>query len=131
MGSASRVEAAAAAGFTGIGIWHADLEHTLESMSLPEMRAILAGNGIRNVELEFLTDWFVGGERKAASDGRKRLLLGAAEALAGLGRVHVKVGDFDRTPAPFEQIVESFTGRCVMRRRSVGRWWRLSLWRRR
>ncbi|MFN8470041.1 MAG: sugar phosphate isomerase/epimerase [Caldilineaceae bacterium] len=111
-GFRDRVEAAAAAGFTGIGIWHADLEHTLGGMSLAEMRAILAGNGIHNVELEFLTDWFVGGERKAASDARKRLLLGAAEALAGLGRVHLKVGDFDRTPAPFEQIVESYRVLC-------------------
>jgi sugar phosphate isomerase/epimerase len=111
-GFRDRVETAAATGFTGIGIWHADLEHTLEGMSLPEMRAILAGNGIQNVELEFLTDWFVDGERKAASDVRKRLLLGAAEALAGLGRVHLKVGDFARTAAPFEQIVESYRALC-------------------
>ena len=107
-----RVEGVAAAGFSGIGIWHADLQHTLEGMSLAEMRAILAGNGIRNVELEFLTDWFVRGERKEASDRRKRLLLEAAAAWAGLGRVHVKVGDFARTPAPFEQIVEAFAALC-------------------
>jgi sugar phosphate isomerase/epimerase len=108
-----RVEAAAAAGFTGIGIWHTDLQHTLEGMSPAELRAILANNGIHNVELEFLTDWFVGGERKEASDRRKRLLLDAAEALAGLGRVHVKVGDFARTPAPFEQIVASYQALCA------------------
>lgn len=111
-GLRERVEAAAKAGFTGIGIWHADLAHTLASTSLAEARAILAGNGIRNVELEFLTDWFVGGERKAASDERKRLLLSAAEALAGIGRVHLKVGDFERTPAPFEKIVQSFALLC-------------------
>lgn len=111
-GLRERVEAAAAAGFTGIGIWHTDLEHTLEAMSLAEMRGILAGNGIRNVELEFLTDWFVGGERKAASDRRKRLLLEAGEALAGIGRVHLKVGDFERTAAPFEEIVASFAALC-------------------
>ena len=108
-----RAEAAAAAGFTGIGIWHTDLEHTLAGMSLAELRAILANNGIHNVELEFLTDWFVGGERKEASDRRKRLLLEAAEALAGLGRVHVKVGDFARTAAPFDQIVESYRALCT------------------
>lgn len=129
-GFRERVEAAAEAGFTGIGIWHADLQHTLESMSLAEVRAILAGNGMRNVELEFLTDWFVGGERKAASDGRKRLLLRAAEELAGLGRVHLKVGDFDRTPAPWSRSSNRLR-RCVGRRRNVGRWWRLSLWGRR
>ena len=112
-GFRERVEAAAAAGFAGIGIWHTDLQHTLAGMSFPEMRAILAGNGIRNVELEFLTDWFVGGERKEASDRRKRLLLAAAEALAGLGRVHVKVGDFARTSAPFEQIVAAYRALCA------------------
>ena len=36
-----RVGAAAKAGFTGIGIWHADLEHTLKSNSLRDMRRIL------------------------------------------------------------------------------------------
>lgn len=55
---------------------------------------------------------FVRGERKAAADERKRLLLSAAEELAGVGRVHLKVGDFERTPAPFEEIVQSFALLC-------------------
>ncbi len=93
-GFRERVEAAATAGFTGIGIWHADLEHTLEGMSLPEMRAIFAGNGIRNVELEFLTDWFVGGERKAASDRRKRLLLERGGGTGGAGAGACEGGGF-------------------------------------
>src|SRR5688572_6784727 len=53
----ARVEAAARAGFKGIGIWHTDLEHILIQRTLPEMKSILADNGIQHLELEFLTDW--------------------------------------------------------------------------
>jgi sugar phosphate isomerase/epimerase len=86
-----RVQAAAKAGFRGVGIWHADLDRILESRSLAEMKQIFDDNGITHVELEFLTDWFLEGERKKQSDIQKRKLLRAAEAL---GAHHVKVGDF-------------------------------------
>ena len=36
-----RVEAAAHAGFTGMGFWHADLEHVLQTRSFAEMKRIL------------------------------------------------------------------------------------------
>ena len=85
----SRVESAARAGFKGFGIWHADLEHVLKTRSLREMKQILDDNGILHIELEFLADWFLEGERKRQSDVRKKLLLDAAEAL---GAHHVKVG---------------------------------------
>src|SRR5271157_1632421 len=88
-----RVEAAARAGFSGLGIWHADLDHILERRTLKEMKQILDDNGMKYVEVEFLTDWFLDGERKKQSDIRKRKLLTAAEALQAK---HVKVGDFTR-----------------------------------
>ncbi len=104
-----RVEAAARAGFKGIGIWHTDLEHTLQQRSLPEMKMILDDNGIKYVEVEFLTDWFLEGAKKAASDRRKRLLL---EASAALQAKHVKVGDFDNSVCPMPRIVEAFAALC-------------------
>src|SRR5207237_4336067 len=55
----ARVKAAARAGFTGIGIWHTDLEHICVDRTLGEVKTILDDNGIRHLELEFLTDWFV------------------------------------------------------------------------
>ena len=58
-GLRERAEAASKAGFTGLGIWHADLVHLKERHQLAEMRHILADNGIRHLELEFLTDWFL------------------------------------------------------------------------
>ena len=68
-GLRERAEAASKAGFTGLGIWHADLLHLRERHGLAEMRRILEDNGIRHLELEFLTDWFLPpGERRTASD---------------------------------------------------------------
>jgi sugar phosphate isomerase/epimerase len=104
-----RVESAARAGFTGFGIWHADLEHVLRTRTLKEMKQILDDNGIKHLELEFLTDWFLDGERKRQSDVCKKLLLDAAEAL----RVHhVKVGDFYREATPMPRLIESFAELC-------------------
>lgn len=105
----ARVEAAARAGFKGIGIWHTDLEHILTQRTLPEMKSILANNDIQHLELEFLTDWFLDGARKAESDSRKRRLL---EASAALGAKHVKIGDFYNTPCPMPQIIEAFAALC-------------------
>ena len=87
----ARVESAAAAGFRGLGIWHADLARVLGRYSHAEMRRILDDNGMLHLELEFLFDWFTDGERKANSDDMKKLLLDGA---AALGARHVKVGDF-------------------------------------
>lgn len=104
-----RVEAAAKAGFTGIGIWHTDLEHILYNHTLEDMRIILNDNGIKHLELEFLTDWFLDGARKSESDSRKRRLLEASEALHAK---HIKIGDFYNTACPMPQITESFAALC-------------------
>jgi sugar phosphate isomerase/epimerase len=105
-----RVSAAAEAGFTGFGIWHADLEHTLKSQSLRDMRRILDDHGMMHIELEFLTDWwFQEGPRQAVCEQRKRLLLDAAEALHAH---HIKVGDFLNTPCPMPQLIDSFAALC-------------------
>src|SRR5206468_351497 len=66
-------------------------------------------NGIRHLELEFLTDWFVDGTRKVESDGRKRRLL---EASAALAAKHIKVGDFYNTPARMPRLVDAFAALC-------------------
>jgi sugar phosphate isomerase/epimerase len=104
-----RVEAAAKAGFAGIGIWHTDLEHILLHRTLNEMKLILDDNGMKYLELEFLTDWFLDGARKAESDNRKRRLL---EASAALNARHVKVGDFYSSPYSMPRLIESFAALC-------------------
>jgi sugar phosphate isomerase/epimerase len=105
-----RVESAATAGFTGFGIWHADLEHVLKTRTLREMKQILDDNGIKHLELEFLTDWFLDGERKRQSDVRKQLLLDAAEVLQAH---HLKVGDFYQQTTPMPRLIESFAALCA------------------
>lgn len=105
-----RVEAAAKAGFTGIGIKEADLEHILQRRTLKEMKKILDDNGIRHVELEFITGWFLEGEEKKQSDRIARLLLTAAEALEAR---HIKVGDFDSRTTPMPKLIESFAALCA------------------
>jgi len=109
-----RVEAAARAGFSGIGLWHTDLEHVMAGRSLAEMKSILDANGIRHLELEFLTDWFAHGARKGESDSRRKRLL---EASAALGASHVKVGDFYNTPCTPRQIADAFGALCEEARR--------------
>jgi sugar phosphate isomerase/epimerase len=104
-----RVQSASKAGFTGIGIWHADLEYTQQKYSLEEMRRILDDYGIKHVELEFLTDWFLEGEAKKRSDVQKHKLLTAAEALRARS---IKVGDFIRQPCPMPRLIECFAGLC-------------------
>jgi sugar phosphate isomerase/epimerase len=104
-----RVQSAARAGFKGVGIWHADLEHVLEKYSLKEMRQILSDNGIRHVELEFLTDWFLEGERKKLSDIRKENLFEAAEVL---GARHIKVGDFFQERCSPPCLIDAFAILC-------------------
>src|SRR5271156_1584345 len=99
-----RAEAAARVGFNGIGIWHSDLANTLKKRSLKEMKQIFDDNGIKHIELEFLTGWFLDGEEKKQSDIARKMLLTAAEAL---GARHIKVGHFDKTNVAMPHMIEA------------------------
>lgn len=104
-----RVEALSRAGFTGMGLWHADLEHILKSYTLADMKHILDDNGIKHLELEFLLDWFVYGDKRRESDRMRNLLLNAAEKLNAR---HVKVGDFYNTEVDMDQLIKEFAILC-------------------
>jgi sugar phosphate isomerase/epimerase len=105
-----RVEAAARAGFQGIGLWHTDLEHCMLHRPLKEMKLILDDNGMKYLELEFLTDWFLDGGRKQESDQRKRRLL---EAAGELQAKHIKIGDFYNLSCPMPRLVDAFASLCA------------------
>ena len=105
-----RVETIARVGFKGVGIWHADLEHTLKKRSLKEMKKILDDNGIRHLELEFLGGWFLDGEEKKESDIERKKLLEAADVLRPH---HIKVGHFFKTDATMPRMIESFAALCA------------------
>ncbi len=105
-----RAEAAARAGFKGIGIWHSDLANILKKRSLKEMKQIFADNGIKHIELEFLTGWFLDGEERKQSDIARKMLLAAAEVL---GARHIKVGQFDKAELPMPRMIEAFSALCT------------------
>jgi sugar phosphate isomerase/epimerase len=99
-------------GFAGIGLWHADLEHVLETRTLPEVKALLDEHGLRYLELEFLMDWFLdpGDERRVESDRIRALLW---EACAELGAHHVKVGNIPGTPCELDRLTERYAELCA------------------
>jgi sugar phosphate isomerase/epimerase len=108
---ADRCAEAQKVGFSGLGIWHADLQHVLETRSLEEMKRVFDDNGLRHLEVECLLDWFLdpGDERRTASDETRALLL---EAAAVLGAHHVKVANiFGREASP-SQLTERFGELC-------------------
>jgi sugar phosphate isomerase/epimerase len=109
---ADRCAEAAKVGFSGIGIWHADLQHVLETRTLADMKRAFDAAGLRYLELEFIMDWFLdpGDERRTASDAIRELLLAAA---GELGAHHIKVGNIPGTPGELSQVTERFGELCA------------------
>jgi sugar phosphate isomerase/epimerase len=104
-----RVETAARAGFTAMGFWHADISEIRKKYSFREMKQILDDNGIAQIEVEWLLDWFCTGERRAVSDKTRALLLDAA---AALGARHIKIGDLGNDCADVALLTEEFGLLC-------------------
>ena len=109
---ADRCAEARKVGFSGLGIWHTDLQHVLETRSLQEMKEVFDANGLSYLELEFLMEWFLdeGDERRRASDGIRRLLFDAADVL---GAHHIKVGNIPGIPVELSQLTERFGELCA------------------
>ena len=99
-------------GFAGLGLWHADLEHLLETRTLRDLKEAMDANGLRYLELEFLMDWFLDpeDERRRASDETRRLLFDAA---AALDAHHVKVGNIPGTPCDLPLLAERYAELCA------------------
>ncbi|GAA2165977.1 sugar phosphate isomerase/epimerase [Humibacillus xanthopallidus] len=83
-----RIEAASAAGFRGFGLLSDDLPAAVAAYGLNGIRAMLADNGMDDLELEGIPYWWDDGEHRQESDRVRHDLLGAAEAL---GARHLKV----------------------------------------
>ncbi len=106
-----RCAEAARVGFRGVGLWHADIEHQLETRSLREMKEIFDAAGLRYLQLEFLADFFVApaDPLRAESDQRRRLLFEAATALDAH---HIKVGNIPGTPCELGRLTDAFGELC-------------------
>lgn len=86
-----RCEAAAAAGFAGIGLHVDDLPRTVASgLSVGEMQAVLRLNGLRVVEIEFLGGWALPDDTGSAG----RNVVGIEAVAGGFGGRHVSAGEF-------------------------------------
>src|SRR5262249_43325888 len=98
-------------GFAGLGIWHTDLEHQLESASLPALKPAREDTGLPRRELESLMDWFLAAddERRVESDRMRELLFDAA---AALDAHHIKVGNTPGVPAELSRLNERFGELC-------------------
>jgi sugar phosphate isomerase/epimerase len=101
-----RIEAASAAGFRGFGLLSDDLPDAERTYGFPSLRSMLADNGIVDLELESIPNWWTDGPLRARSDEVRHLLLRAAEAL---GARQIKLNpDGDDRPWQFDRWVEKF-----------------------
>jgi sugar phosphate isomerase/epimerase len=102
-----RVRAAAAAGFTGLGLsvenYAASLRDGLDDQA---MTTILDRHGIAVTEVEFLSDW-VPGPGEARPSAKEAAAFHIARVF---GADHVNVGLFQ--PTPWDLMVRSFTALC-------------------
>jgi sugar phosphate isomerase/epimerase len=107
-----RCAQAARVGFTGLGLWHADLAHILETRPLGDIARLFDEHGLRHLELEFLSHWFLDedDERRRESDRLRTLLW---EAAAALPAHHVKVGNIPGTPCDLDTLTERFAELCA------------------
>jgi len=88
-GFRERCEAAAAAGFGGVGLHVDDLARTQAAgLSGADMRAVLDGAGLRLVEIEFLGGWAAG-----ADPGLATTVAGVEAVADALGGRHVSAGE--------------------------------------
>jgi sugar phosphate isomerase/epimerase len=106
-----RCAEAARVGFTGLGLWHADIEHQLETRTLQEMKEIFDDAGLTYLQVEFLADFFVdpGEPARSESDQRRRMLFDTA---AAFGAHHIKVGNIPGTPCELGKLTEAFAELC-------------------
>lgn len=103
----SRVQAAAIAGFKGIG-WRLDDFENAESEGFDESKVIeiLNSSGISASEIEFFRNW-VGLENQRAYRDKEGKLFDLAKKV---GAKHINVAVFE--DEPFEKVVGSFTLLC-------------------
>ena len=98
-------------GFTGLGLWHTDVSHQLETTTLQEMAKVFRDAGLRYLEVEFLADFFApqgSDARRRQTRMRKQLF----ETAAAFDAHHIKVGNIPGTPCELDRLIEEFAALC-------------------
>jgi sugar phosphate isomerase/epimerase len=109
-----RCAEAARVGFSGLGLWHADVEHQLVSgRTRKQMKEIFDDAGLRHLEVEFLWEFFVpeGQPARTDSDRLRRQLFETAEAF-GESAHHIKVGNIPETRCELDRLIEEYAALC-------------------
>ncbi len=98
-------------GFRGIGLWHSDVSHQLESTTYDEMKRVFDDAGLEYLEVEFLADFWVpqGEPARADSDKLRKQLF---ETAAAFDAHHIKVGNIPETPCELDRLIEEYAALC-------------------
>ncbi|MFC7068780.1 sugar phosphate isomerase/epimerase family protein [Halobaculum lipolyticum] len=109
----NRVEMLADVGFTGIGLFHEDIQHMVEEegRTLTEIGETIRDAGLDTIELEFLVSWLLPEDdpRRQAEQETRQLLLDAAEAMDAR---HIKIGNIDGIPVETSALADRFATFC-------------------
>jgi sugar phosphate isomerase/epimerase len=106
-----RCDTVAKGGFQGIGLWHADVTHQLETSTYDEMKRVFDDAGLQYLEVEFLADfWVPAGEPARADSDRLRKQL--FETAAAFDAHHIKVGNIPETPCELDRLIEEYAALC-------------------
>ena len=106
-----RAEVSGRVGWRGMGFVLDDMEASIARYGLPTVRRIFSDNGIRHVELEFLCDWHLDGEKRRASDAMYDRLLEVGAEL-GIGKIKVGGGVFEEGEPDIPAMRAAFAKLC-------------------
>lgn len=104
-----RVAAAAAAGYTGIGLWFGDyVRMRADGRSDKDLRAVLDYHGLRVTEFEALRGWAADGDVLATSRDQEQTIFHMADVLGPGGSFQI-LGPY---PGSLEQAAEALARVC-------------------
>ena len=106
-----RAEVSGRVGWRGMGFVLDDMEASIARYGLPTVRRIFSDNGIRHVELEFLCDWHLDGEKRRAADAMYDRLLEVGAEL-GIGKIKVGGGVFEEGEPDIPKMRAAFATLC-------------------
>ncbi len=104
-----RIDAAARAGFAGLGFNFDDAAIAREQYGDARLRTMLADAGLRWIELEVLVDWFAEGPRRERSDWQRRM---AFEQARALGAFQIKIVGDMAGDTPLDRMTQAFDRLC-------------------